>query len=310
MGRVRVWARRFRAVWTDPANDGERLRRCVLAVRFQVADRLLGRPTRVPYASASVVEARRDGFSSERAVYSRLPDHAEMKVWQRVLGPGSTFVDVGANVGLYTLLAAECGADVVAIEPQHAATAQLERNLTLNGVRAHVERVAVADRIDVMAIAGRDGNRKALVVDQAASDGGPDEVVTVTTLDALLGSRVIAGMKIDVEGAERLVLEGARGLLTRGAVALIQLEWNDRSLATLGETREPVAKLLHGFGYTLSRPDASGTLSPIDDLGFGDDVFAVLDPDRMIGVTWGEGHRAHRRFDGATAAKGTGGTTL
>jgi FkbM family methyltransferase len=200
-----------------------------------------------------------------------------MKVWQRILGPGDVFVDVGANIGLYAVVAAEQGARVIAVEPQPAAVAQLERNLAINGFSAHVHRVALADRAGEMVLSGRDGNQMALVVDSAAVGGVSvhTETVRVTTLDDLVGEQPVAGLKIDVEGAERLVLEGARRLLSRGLIALIQLEWNSRSLDTLGESRNPVAVVLEEFGYSLARPGDDGTLMPLADWGFGDDVFAI-----------------------------------
>ena len=61
--------------------------------------------------------ARLDGFSSQRAAYSRLPDFPEMRVWQDWLGSESLFVDVGANIGLYSMVAAEAGAAVIRSNP-------------------------------------------------------------------------------------------------------------------------------------------------------------------------------------------------
>jgi len=81
-------------------------------------------------------------------------------------------------------------------------------------------------------------------------------------------------VKIDVEGAERLVLEGATALLDKGRPVL-QLEWNRRSIDTLGEDRAPVAALLESGGYRFYRPDSAGSLLPVDDLGFGADLWAV-----------------------------------
>ena len=73
-------------------------------------------------------------------------------------------------------------------------------------------------------------------------------------------------MKIDVEGAERLVLEGASRALADLRIDLLQIEWNHCSLDLLGEDRKPVAELLRKCGYELCRPDASGALVPEVDL--------------------------------------------
>ena len=102
----------------------------------------------------------------------------------------------------------------------------------------------------------------------------PQIEVMVRTLDDIVAGRCVAGLKIDVEGAERLVLEGANRLLGERRVRLMQLEWNDCSRSLLGEDREPVARLLANCGYELCRPDANGVLVPVHDIAFGADMFA------------------------------------
>ena len=100
--------------------------------------------------------------------------------------------------------------------------------------------------------------------------------VEVRTLDDILGTRRARGVKIDVEGAERLVLEGARRALHDGRIGVIQLEWNEMSREVLGEDRRPVANLLKRYGYELHRPDAKGVLHAITAPDYGEDLFAVL----------------------------------
>jgi hypothetical protein len=97
----------------------------------------------------------------------------------------------------------------------------------------------------------------------------------VRTLDDVIGDRPVRGVKIDVEGAERLVLDGARETLASGAVTVFQLEWNRLSERLLGEDRVPVVTLLESYGYGFFRPDADGRLRPVDARPFGPDVFAV-----------------------------------
>ena len=58
-----------------------------------------------------------------------------MIAWRRVLRPGDLFLDVGANVGSYTIWAGELGADVIALEPAPDTYALLLENIDLNGYR-------------------------------------------------------------------------------------------------------------------------------------------------------------------------------
>ncbi len=98
----------------------------------------------------------------------------------------------------------------------------------------------------------------------------------MVTMDSVVGDRVVAGMKVDVEGFEIEVLRGCERMLSEGRVRLIQLEWNQTSLKAVGTDRRPVADLLARYGYGLFRPDRSATLMPVHDVGFGPDIFARL----------------------------------
>jgi hypothetical protein len=95
-------------------------------------------------------------------------------------------------------------------------------------------------------------------------------------LDNVLGERFAAGVKIDVEGAERLVLEGGRLALSQHRIRVLQIEWNGMSERVLGESRVPVAELLWGYGYTFMRPHADGVLRVTDVWDArAEDIFAV-----------------------------------
>jgi len=177
---------------------------------------------------------------------------------------------VGAHAGVYTLWALDLGATVVAVEPIAALVDQLQANLALNNYRADVQRMALAAEPGTMTMSGPDLLRQHLSM--GGGDGG--EVVEVSTLDTIVGDRPAAGVKIDVEGAERLVLEGASAALATRRIALLQLEWNDCSESLLGETREPVVALLRSHGYELCRPGADGVLRVTDGAGYGADLFA------------------------------------
>jgi FkbM family methyltransferase len=137
------------------------------------------------------------------------------------LVPGDTFIDVGANIGYYTVLAASRvlpGGTVVAIEPVPATASQLARNLRANAI----EGVRL-----VQAVAGARGGMQAqLVLPEGtfgfasirASHAEPGERVsapTVTLDDVCREYSAIRTIKLDVEGAELDVLRGAEEVLRR-----------------------------------------------------------------------------------------------
>jgi FkbM family methyltransferase len=202
--------------------------------------------------------------------YANPPDVAEWRVWRRFLRPGDLFIDVGANIGTYSVLAAEVGAEVVAVEPNADNAERVRANLALNGYAGELREVVLTDSVKTVHFStDRDSEN------HITADGGEN----VTTMqgqrfDDIAAGRTVRGSKIDVEGAEHQVLLGAQESLAAGRVQLLQLEWNDCSQRYYGESREALAALLAVHGYHLYRPDAGGRLVPTDG-GEGRDVFAA-----------------------------------
>lgn len=259
--------------WRHPANRGHRLRSTLSAVRFQVGGRVFGRRARAPVGDRSVIEADAHVYHSARAKYANPVDWNEMHAWKRALGPGSLFVDVGANVGLYTIWSIEAGAEVIAVEPSRIARERLASNLKLNGYEAEIVPAALGEAEGTLRLTTELDNQNHLVL-SGNSAGVESEEVPVLTLDGVVGDRTVDGLKVDVEGAELLVLRGAQRVLAERRIKLIQLEWNESSVALLNEDRTPIAELLSSHGYELFRADERGELAPISDLGFGEDIFA------------------------------------
>jgi FkbM family methyltransferase len=191
-----------------------------------------------------------------------------MMVWANCLHRGDLFVDVGANIGSYTIWAAELGADVVALEPSYDTFALLCENVALNKFNAElIQAAAGAEAGTAKFTAGLDSINR--------FDDRGSETVRVVTLDGILGSRIAAGVKVDVEGFELQVLRGAQCCLRDGRVGLLQLEWNDQAPIAGRKARTAVADLLYTHGYQLFRPDLFGNLAPAGRYPLtGSDVFA------------------------------------
>jgi FkbM family methyltransferase len=265
---------RLQRVIDHPANRGHAFGAVTRYLTCEVKARVTGKPVVVKLGYRASVLAYLHLGGSWRAVIGNPPDAPEMRAWGRILRPDDLFVDVGAHVGLYTLWALDALAVVIAVEPNPDAVGQLRENLALNGFSAEVVEAAVGAAPGRMAMGGEDLLRQHLVLDGSSSPAAT-ATVEVRVLDDVVGDRTVRGLKIDVEGAERLVLEGASRLLEAGRVAVMQLEWNDCSVSLLGEDRAPLAQMLDKLGFVLARPDDEGVLHRVDRPGFGADVFAV-----------------------------------
>jgi FkbM family methyltransferase len=147
----------------------------------------------------------------------------ETEIVRREIGPGMTVVDLGANIGYYTLLAASIvgpAGKVYAIEPFPANFELLHRNIRANGYEAIVEasRSAVSDRVGTARLyLGGAANLHTLVRDGSTRGEEPPFIdVETTTLDAfLVDKRPIDFLRMDIEGGECQVFDGMTETLRR-----------------------------------------------------------------------------------------------
>lgn len=192
------------------------------------------------------------------------------------------FLDIGANVGLYSCLAGSAGGTVVACEPHPATADRLTRNLAENDVGAEVVRKALgstAGRGILQTPSGDPSNGKHRLVTPEATDGGsgralsagrdtPDgsgdrvssptaaetRRVAVETGDALVASSGASQptvVKIDVEGAEAAVLSGLQETLGHPACRLVYCEIHPGRLGERGGSPELVRETLRAHGFTV-----------------------------------------------------------
>lgn len=141
----------------------------------------------------------------------------ERRLLRRLVRPGQSVADVGANIGYYGLLFAQAvgpSGRVACIEPEPDNVAELRRNVEGNRL-ANVEVVPVAVGASTGTVSLRGGINGAVV-----EDGLGEVQVPLRTLDELLGDRPVDFIKIDVEGYEGHVLEGAARLLEEQRPAL------------------------------------------------------------------------------------------
>lgn len=183
----------------------------------------------------------------------QLVDRRELAFLEAAVPAGGTFLDLGAHVGLYTLvLARKAGPDghVVAVEPEPTSAARLARNLALNGLR-HVDvvRAAVSDRAGGATLhVDRTGNRGSSTV--LGHDGFPVAVDCVT-VPALLEAHGLARLdaaKLDLEGMEYRVLR--RWMSEADLPRALVVEHDPKRVARAGGD---AAELLAQAGYRMRR---------------------------------------------------------
>lgn len=171
----------------------------------------------------------------------------------RNLPDDGVFVDVGANVGLVAIPVARKRRDarVLCIEPEPENMRHLRYNLALNGLGSVMcEQVALDDKTGV--------GRLAVGGDSGSGYLGCDGKLTVTTvtLDELCKRyRIdkIDVMKIDVEGNEPRVIDGARNLLEAGAVRCVVTEINEAALRRAGFSASALFERMAQYDFVSHR---------------------------------------------------------
>jgi FkbM family methyltransferase len=218
----------------------------------------------------------------------------ELDLTRLLLRPGDVFVDAGANVGLFALVAAaKVGPTgrVIACEPAPLMRAMLERNARLSGFSwVEARGVALAERSGCAELVVFEGEGSGFSSFQpAALEGGKLQTVAVTTLDELVPAdqaRRVSLVKIDVEGAEARVITGAGGLIASARPDIL-IEVEESHLARQGASVRELRSVAEAAGYEAYRVrwDGAGNvvLVPEDDWvrpSPTPNLFLTAEPDR------------------------------
>lgn len=235
------------SIVNHPLNDGARLAAIARFIRWQLASRIIKRPISLPFVGNTVLLTQSGMTGATQNWYCGLHEPAEMGFVLHAMRPDDLFIDVGANVGSYTILAAGVAqARVISVEPIAATFEHLQANIRLNklnaveaycyGLSSAPGELPFITTLDTM-------NRVALT-----SESVPTTVVPVTTLDLLLAGRIPKIIKIDVEGHELAVLNGGLNTLSAEAVEAVILETNGSS-ERFGVDDDALFQKMRSFGF-------------------------------------------------------------
>ncbi|MBL9021274.1 MAG: FkbM family methyltransferase [Myxococcales bacterium] len=186
----------------------------------------------------------------------------EVPFVRALVQPGDLFVDIGANLGVYTIEAARLGARVVAFEPAERTASMLRASISLNGLTdVTVHQVALGGREGTAQLVHSSGPE----LSRLGGGPGPSEEVFVKTLDAFSeGLRGMKIVKLDAEGSEQAIVEASAELFRANApVVMFELRHgNNLNLGLLdafGQLGFGLYRLFPGLGM-LGPFDRNGEL--------------------------------------------------
>jgi FkbM family methyltransferase len=255
-----------RSIWNNLGNRNKRFVKLIAALRWQIYKRAVRRPEIITLANGVRFCAYPDCVISSALHYADWPEFHELQFCRRHLGKGKTVIDVGANVGHFSLLMSDVvGPDnIVCFEPTTVTWRRLAENFELNRwptTRLH------------HAAVGRNGGMiefpdtsKPLTTNSAAwgaSTALRKTPVRLVSLDSMISEFHVGEvglLKVDVEGYEQEVFLGAQRLLQDIRPSLIMFE----SLG--GNIDDILQKIFSEADYLLFKLDTAGRLltSPLD----------------------------------------------
>lgn len=191
---------------------------------------------------------------------------------RQTLTPSGVFIDAGANLGFYTLLASlqTPAESVIAFEPEPTIFESLSRTIKLNDL-ANV-------RLHQLALSDAEGSTQLIIhrenygghsIASTPGKGKTSTEVKTDTLTAIidreknLDPQNIELIKIDVEGAETPVIKGLQELLERDCHPVIHCEVRGADVKRSGGSAVEVAELLKPFSYKPHRLDSRGYPRPV-----------------------------------------------
>jgi len=247
-------------------------------------------PVRLPFGAWWL--ARNDSISA-RVVYGGF-ENAETNFVSRFLKSGMHFVDIGAHHGYYTLLASrQVGGEgiVLAIEPSPRERKQLGLHLRINRCRnVQVESYALGETegmAELHLVLGSDSSCNSLRKPEVGEEIGMVPV-SVQRLDRVLEERNFLNIdlvKIDVEGAEISVLQGADNLLRQRPRPVVMAEVQDIRTNPWGYPAKTIIAFLSAKNFHWFRPLADGSLEGINvKQEEYDGNFVAVPDERLSGV--------------------------
>lgn len=251
--------------------------RAFLTAAFHVP---YARPIVAKTAAGFAMDLHLDDGIDRRIYYTGHYEAPTEELFRRLLPGAKCFVDVGANNGFFAIFAATLMNDrgrVFAFEPFPETFARLSRNVQVAGVKSVTPiRVALSNATENRSMFARSGalgyttfaGGESIVADDSSGGAAASvrETVACDTFDRVWGEHCgghVDLLKMDIEGAELLVLDGMTQTLGERLFSHLFVEVHPKQIRTLGGEPRRVAELLAERGYTLlERRD--GRLADLD----------------------------------------------
>jgi FkbM family methyltransferase len=231
-----------------PLNKDNKIAALNRFLKWQCNTRLNPYPVIYPFTTKARLIVQKGMTGATGNLYCGLHDFNDMFFLLHFLRKGDLFIDIGANIGSYTVLAAaHCGVETISIEPVPSTFSHLVDNISINQI------THIATPLN-MALGSAEGSitftSKYDTVNHVATAADKETIeVKVNALDHIVRDLNPALIKIDVEGYETEVLAGAQQVLQNSSLKAIIIELNG-SGGRYGYDENKIHELLLGKGFS------------------------------------------------------------
>ncbi|MBU3604149.1 FkbM family methyltransferase [Polynucleobacter sp. AP-Kaivos-20-H2] len=225
MNRLTKLSQTAQFIWSHPLNQGQRSAALRKFIWWQIRSRLSRQPAIIGWVDDARFIVRRGETGLTGNLYAGFMEWKDMLFLLHYLRPQVTFVDVGANIGAYTILASKVvGCNSLAFEPIFSTVEKLRKQVAVNSIEnlVRVINCGVGSKNEKLCFTNNHDTRNKVSLSK-------DVFVTevpVISLDSQEYPTQSLFLKIDVEGYEYEVLKGAAKLLSSGRVIAILVELN------------------------------------------------------------------------------------
>lgn len=242
-------------VLQHPDNRQHRLRATLRFFHWQLHKRLRKTPITVRVGMNRWFKVICDSNFSSLVVYNRLPDWDEMNFLMRLLRPEDGFIDIGANVGFYTVLASTVvtAGPILSVEANPKNVPILREQVQLNGLQNATVMDFALGNVDGE-VAFSDSSRETGSLASVSEADGRLIKVPCKTLDAVLGNLALPDWtiaKMDVEGCEEMILQGGTETLAQKRVCIWLFELADAGLQRHDSSADRLVEFFQQHGYSI-----------------------------------------------------------
>ena len=253
-------------------------------IRWQVGSRIIKFPVLFPWINQSNLIIERGMVGATGNLYCGLHEFDDMGFLLHFLRQEDLFIDVGANIGSYTVLAASVkNSSVLSFEPIPATYARLMANIRANpGARVTAINEGLGAENEILLFsANLDAENHVLPNEEGF--GGESIAVKVRKLDDVTGDLSPIMIKIDVEGFESQVIQGGLNTISAPSLLVILIELNGLG-SRYGYSEDSIKSTIVDYGFTPNKYDPlTRSLIPISIVGASNhgNILFIRDIDKV-----------------------------